>query len=32
MLASFAFDLAANGVRLDKLLDGPAAQEIILQP
>lgn len=31
-LAIFAFDLTANGVQLDKPLDGPAAQAIVLHP
>jgi mono/diheme cytochrome c family protein len=31
-LAIFAFDLTANGVTLDKPLDGPAAQAIVLHP
>jgi cytochrome c len=31
-LAIFAFDLTANGVALDKPLDGPAAQAIVLHP
>src|ERR1043165_5011111 len=31
-LAIFAFDLPANGVKLDKPLDGPAAQAIVLHP
>jgi hypothetical protein len=31
-LAVFAFDLTANGVTLDKPLDGPAAQAIVLHP
>jgi len=31
-LAIFAFDLTANGVKLDKPLDGPAAQAIVLHP
>jgi mono/diheme cytochrome c family protein len=32
MLAIFAFDLTANGVKLDKPLDGPAAAKIVLHP
>lgn len=32
MLAIFAFDLTANGVKLEKPLDGPAAQAIVLHP
>lgn len=31
-LAIFAFDLTANGVKLDKPLDAPAAQAIVLHP
>ncbi|MEO7730103.1 MAG: c-type cytochrome [Kofleriaceae bacterium] len=31
-LAIFAFDLTANGIKLDKPLDGPAAQAIVLHP
>jgi mono/diheme cytochrome c family protein len=31
-LAIFAFDLNANGVKLDKPLDAPAAQAIVLHP
>ncbi|MFT3696425.1 MAG: cytochrome c [Kofleriaceae bacterium] len=31
-LAIFAFDLDANGVKLDKPLDGAAAQKIVLHP
>jgi len=31
-LAIFAFDLTANGVKLEKPLDGPAAQAIVLHP
>lgn len=31
-LAIFAFDLTANGIVLDKPLDGPAAQAIVLHP
>jgi mono/diheme cytochrome c family protein len=31
-LAIFAFDLTANGVVLDKPLDGPMAQSIVLHP
>jgi len=31
-LAIFAFDLTANGITLDKPLDGPAAQAIVLHP
>jgi len=31
-LAIFAFDLTANGVKLAKPLDGPAAQAIVLHP
>lgn len=31
-LAIFAFDLTANGVKLDKPLDGAAAQAIVLHP
>jgi cytochrome c len=31
-LAIFAFDLTANGVKLDKPLDGPTAQAIVLHP
>jgi len=31
-LAIFAFDLTANGVHLDKPLDGPAAQAVVLHP
>ena len=31
-LAIFAFDLTANGSKLDKPLDGPAAQAIVLHP
>jgi cytochrome c len=31
-LAIFAFDLTANGVKLDQALDGPAAQAIVLHP
>ena len=31
-LAIFAFDLSANGVKLDKPLDGPAAAKIVLHP
>jgi mono/diheme cytochrome c family protein len=31
-LAIFAFDLTANGVKLDKPLDGPAAAKIVLHP
>ena len=30
--AIFAFDLTANGITLDKPLDGPAAQAIVLHP
>jgi cytochrome c len=32
LLAIFAFDLTANGVKLDRPLDGPAAQAIVLHP
>jgi mono/diheme cytochrome c family protein len=32
MLAIFAFDLTANGVKLEKPLDGAAAQAIVLHP
>jgi cytochrome c len=32
MLAVFAFDLTANGVKLDHPLDGPTAQQIVLHP
>jgi mono/diheme cytochrome c family protein len=32
MLAIFAFDLTANGVKLTAPLDGPAAQAIVLHP
>jgi mono/diheme cytochrome c family protein len=32
MLAIFAFDLMANGVKLEKPLDGPSAQAIVLHP
>jgi cytochrome c len=32
LLAIFAFDLTANGVALSKLLDGAAAQAIVLHP
>jgi cytochrome c len=32
MLAIFAFDLSANGVKLDQPLEGPAAQKIVLHP
>jgi len=32
MLAIFAFDLTANGVKLDKPLDGAAAAKIVLHP
>ncbi len=31
-LAIFAFDLTANGVKLDKPLDGDAASKIVLHP
>ncbi len=31
-LAVFAFDLSANGVKLDHPLDGPTAQQIVLHP
>jgi cytochrome c len=31
-LAIFAFDLTANGIKLDKPLDGAAAQAIVLHP
>jgi cytochrome c len=31
-LAVFAFDLTANGVKLDHPLDGPTAQGIVLHP
>jgi cytochrome c5 len=31
-LAIFAFDLTANGIVLDRPLDGPAAQAIVLHP
>ncbi len=31
-LAIFAFDLTANGVKLEGPLDGPAAQKIVLHP
>jgi cytochrome c len=31
-LAIFAFDLTANGIKLDKPLDGPTAAKIILHP
>jgi mono/diheme cytochrome c family protein len=31
-LAIFAFDLTANGIKLDKPLDGPTAQAIVLHP
>lgn len=31
-LAIFAFDLTANGVKLDHPLDGPTAQGIVLHP
>lgn len=31
-LAIFAFDLTANGVKLEKPLDGPTAQAIVLHP
>jgi mono/diheme cytochrome c family protein len=31
-LAIFAFDLTANGIKLEKPLDGPAAQAIVLHP
>ena len=31
-LAIFAFDLTANGVKLDQPLDGAAAQKIVLHP
>jgi len=31
-LAIFAFDLTANGVKLDRPLDGPTAQAIVLHP
>jgi thiosulfate dehydrogenase len=31
-LAIFAFDLTANGITLDKPLDGPAAEAIVLHP
>lgn len=31
-LAIFAFDLSANGVKLDHPLDGPTAQGIVLHP
>jgi len=31
-LAIFAFDLSANGVKLDAPLDGPAAAKIVLHP
>ena len=31
-LAIFAFDLSANGVKLDKPLDGAAAAKIVLHP
>ena len=31
-LAIFAFDLTANGIKLDRPLDGPAAQAIVLHP
>lgn len=31
-LAIFAFDLTANGIQLDKPLDAPAAQAIVLHP
>lgn len=32
MLAIFAFDLTANGVKLDKPLDGAAAAKVVLHP
>lgn len=32
MLAIFAFDLTANGIKLDKPLDGDAAAKIVLHP
>jgi hypothetical protein len=32
MLAIFAFDLTANGVKLSAPLDGAAAQAIVLHP
>ncbi len=32
MLAIFAFDLSANGVKLDKPLDAAAAQAVVLHP
>jgi mono/diheme cytochrome c family protein len=32
VLAIFAFDLTANGIALDKPLDGPTAQAIVLHP
>ncbi len=31
-LEIFAFDLTANGVKLDAVLDGPAAAKIVLHP
>jgi mono/diheme cytochrome c family protein len=31
-LAIFAFDLTANGIKLEKPLDGPTAQSIVLHP
>lgn len=31
-LAIFAFDLTANGIKLEKPLDGPTAQAIVLHP
>jgi hypothetical protein len=31
-LAIFAFDLTANGIKLDKPLDGAAAAAIVLHP
>ncbi|HEY1550720.1 MAG TPA: c-type cytochrome [Kofleriaceae bacterium] len=31
-LAIFAFDLTANGIKLDQPLDGPAAAKIVLHP
>lgn len=32
LLAIFAFDLTANGIKLDKPLDGAAAAKIVLHP
>jgi polar amino acid transport system substrate-binding protein len=32
MMAIFAFDLTANGIKLDKPLDAAAAQKIVLHP